>query len=830
MKPSNPMPTEHPDDVIGHQLRRDQPDHEDNIDAALHLAELRRRFAGADVEPVHFRQWEIERRLGKGGMGAVYLARHAELDRKVALKVLGTFAGAERSDMSRRIRREAQALARIDHPNVVTVHGVYLDRGQPVIEMEFVDGTTLRQWQQQDPTWREILEVYILVGDGLAAIHTAELVHRDIKPDNLLRGADGRVRIVDLGLAIGPRSPSGAPTKQSGASLLNARITGTGGVAGTPAYMAPECLEHAEFGPAADQFAFAVSLYEGLHGIRPFEVTLDIDRYVETVRRAELRTSDTPPRLPGWLVRALRRALRHAPDERHPSMEMLVAELRRGLRARRRWWLGGTVIGLLLGSIGLGWVLRAPAEDPCTRLEQTLQTDEDPLGPLRDRVARMAEPHLDRAIQLLDQTYAERRSAWVDLRLAQCEAQTRRQTPPTDLELRAACLTRNRERLDAIATGPTLDDPDLADWLIDATKQLERMPWCDEDPAQLSSWVPEADPGPRASIDEQLARALAFERAGDYARAEAEARAAMTTSEGVHPRAHAEAQYRLGHIMGADERGVEAFATLANARNAALGAGLDALLCEVVAYRAKLTAVLAVDPTKADDDVGLAESCLERTHARSILVRADMLEARGLLAQTAGEPKRAIDWHRQALELRQTHLGRKSHDVSKSLHNLGNALDEVGQPQQSSATLAEALRVREIVLGPKHPKVADVLADLGEVLRKQGEAERARVHLERALQIYATAHGPDTPHGANVHLSLAMLELEQGRLPAAEAQLRRVRALQQHDRNLGPHHPDLALLLQAEGILHVKRRNYALALEVFAQGTELLRWHAPDGP
>ncbi len=825
MTPSNRTPTEPLDDPMGQQLRRELPDDDDNIDAALQLAELRRRFTGATLDAVPFRRWAVERRLGKGAMGAVYLARDGELDRRVALKVLGPFAGSEHTDMSQRMRREAQALARIDHPNVVTVHGVDLEGGRPVIEMEYVDGTTLRTWQAQASGWREVLEVYIEVGEGLAAIHAAALVHRDIKPDNLLRGSDGRVKIVDLGLAIGPRPVPPDPAPRADASLLSAHITAAGGVAGTPAYMAPECFEPAAFTPAADQFAFAVSLYEALQGVLPFEVTPDLDRYAQAVRKGQLREPEPALRRPGWLTRALRQALRYDPDQRHPSMDTLVHALRAGLRRRRRWWWGSAIVVTSSTLTGLGWVLAAPGPDPCATLAQSLEAEVDPLGPLRARIVGDAQPHVQRAAELLDQTYAARRAGWQQARLAQCEARSRRPDPPPELELRAACLDRTRAQLDALAAGPAPEEPELAGWLVATTKQLERMPHCDEPLEQLAGWTSGS-----TATRQQLVRASALERAGDYVQAEAEAEAAIAATEGTQPRLHAQALYRLGHILGSHERGQESFAALTKARNAAFQVGHEGLLCEVVAYRAKLSAVIAVDPAISADDVGLAQACLERTHPRSILLRADMLEARGLLAQAAGEPEAAIDWHGQALELRQTHLGRRGYEVSKSLQNLANALEMAGRARQAEAPMLEALRLREAVFGPRHPKVADVLNDLGTLLYALDELGPARERLERARRIYADAYGPSAPHNARVHLSLGLVALGEQNLPAAQEHLARARALQEVDGNLGPDHPDRADLLQGEGIVHVLRKDFAAALRLFEQGTEILRRHDPRAP
>lgn len=829
METPAPPPHEPADDETGARLRLEPPDDDENIDAKLQLADLRRRLAGAEVEPVRFRRWEIVHRLGRGGMGAVYLARDPELDRSVALKVLAPFTGSERVAMSQRLQREAQALARIDHPNVVKVHRVDLDQGRPVIEMELVEGTTLRQWQRERRGWREVVEAYVEVGEGLAAIHAAELVHRDIKPDNLLRKPDGRIKIVDLGLAIGPRSASSATTTgaASHTRLLAERITHGSDVAGTPAYMAPERFGRADGSVAADQFSFAVSLYEGLYGVLPFR-TDDPACYAEDLAKGRLQMPAQCPRRPGWLAAALRRALQANPSERHPSMKALVEVLRRGLHRRRWWGLGATLLGASVGLPALGWVLGS-GKDHCAPLEQRLleENQADRLGPLRARVLDAGAPHLERALQLLQETHAERWGQWSEAELALCETKAHRQTPPADLEPRAACLEGVRQRLDAVAAGPGRDDTDLAQWLVESTKALERLPPCDGPVEQLEPWVAELASADAKRLRERLDQAAALELAGDHARAEAEARAIARASEEAFPRLHAEALYRLGHVLGSDDRGSEAFEALRSARNAAIVIDDDVLLCEVVAYRAKLTANVQLDPETSTDDVGAAAACLEKTSPRSILVRADMLEARGLLAQAMGEFEDAMEWHRQALALRRDHLGPQGYDVSKSLQNLANALEEAGRPTEAIAPMTEALAVRRAVLGPEHPKVADVLFDLGQLQRALGNAVQARESLEHARRIRITL---GTSASANLELSLALLDLDEGNLDAAAEHLRVARAQQDGDRRLAPYHPDRARLLQAEGVLCVLRNDSAGALEAFARSTEILRRHDPDAP
>lgn len=834
-----PSSIEPPEDEPGIGLLPNEPDEHETIDAGLHLADMRRRHAGAEVQPVRFRRWEIVRRIGKGGMGAVYLARDPELDRVVALKVFVADAGNEPTDMRQRLMREAQALARIDHPNVVKVHHVDLDHGRPVIEMELVDGPTLRQWQHGRP-WREVVAAYVDAGRGLAAIHAAGLVHRDVKPDNLLRGSDGRVKVVDLGLAIGlrARADQSATPAATTPSLLMLPITRDGAAAGTPVYMAPERLDGSDGSAASDQYSFAVSLYEALLGVPPFRPE-DVLAHVEDVRRGReprVALEHTRPRqatderrLPKWLMKTLRRALRADPRQRHPSIEAMLAKLRWGLRRRRWWWFGGGIPLVGAGLMSLGWSLRMPAEPPCLALERELRDElqTDRLGPVRAVVREANAPHVARAFGLLDDTLSHATAAWLDGRLSLCEAQLGRQEPPATAMSRLECLADVREQIDAIVDGPEPGESELAGWLVDATKELERLPTCEGSPQRLSRELGEPAP---FELRRRLRRALVLELHGNLAEAEEEARAVVERA-GPHPRLRAEALYRLGHIQGSDERASTGFATLTDARNAALESDSETLMCEVVAYRAKLAALVVLDHDTSADDLGFAEACLDRVSARAVLLRSDLLEARGLLSQMVGEPAQAIEAHGAALELRLEYLGRSSYEVSKSLQNLATAQGQAGDVDHALTTMEQALHARVDALGPRHPKVADVLFDLGELQRERGDEARARASFEGALRIYVDAfRGPYPRQAANVYLSLALLDLTStvGDLGAAADRLEQARRCHEGDRELGPDHPDRARVLQAEGLYHVRRGDFAQALPALSSATEMLRRHDPS--
>jgi hypothetical protein len=273
-------------------------------------------------------------RIGRGGMGTVYMAYDPELDRHVALKIL--HHQARTGERARaQILAEAQAMARISHPGVVAIYEVGTFGDRVFAAMELVEGSTLRAWITEQPrSWREVVAVFLLAGEGLAAAHAAGVVHRDFKPENVLLGRDGRVKVSDFGLSS--LSPGG-----------------DGAVAGTPGYLPVEALRGEAVNHRADQFAFCVALYEALHGRRPFSARTADDLAAEVRRGPVLdrRTRSVPNRLDP----IVRRGLALAPEDRHASMRELLDALRRtaSRRSARGAAAAAVVAAVVLGAVAV---------------------------------------------------------------------------------------------------------------------------------------------------------------------------------------------------------------------------------------------------------------------------------------------------------------------------------------------------------------------------------------------------------------------------------------------------------------------------------------------
>jgi serine/threonine protein kinase len=294
--------------------------------------------------------------IGAGGMGVVYAAHDPELKRAVAIKVLRQRGGADASGiLEARMRREAQAMARLSHPNVLPIFDVTAYDGRLVVAMELVEGGTLRDWLAREKrTPAQIIDVLAKAGRGLAAAHAAGLVHRDFKPDNVLVGDDGQVRVTDFGLACFAGAPSepdaggeaAAPKIERAISLS---ITRPGTILGTPAYMSPEQLRGEPADARTDQFSFCVALCEALYGGRPFDgSTLAELREATSAGRISL------PRGHRGVPRGLRRilfvGLRPRPEDRQASMAALLEAIDRATRSHSVGRL--SVAGSLLAAAG----------------------------------------------------------------------------------------------------------------------------------------------------------------------------------------------------------------------------------------------------------------------------------------------------------------------------------------------------------------------------------------------------------------------------------------------------------------------------------------------
>jgi predicted Ser/Thr protein kinase len=321
-------------------------------------------------------KYRLDRILGSGGMGIVWAAFDPDLERAVAIKLL--HSESSEPTLRSRLLREARAMARLKHPNVVTVYEVGTDQNRDYIAMELVEGESLEEWLATKPPRKDILEALRAAGRGLAAAHAAGLIHRDFKPHNVLRSRDGHVYVTDFGLARGQiesdaEAPITGPLRRD--SVLDSPLTQTGILIGTPAYMAPEQFAGKIPDPRSDQFAFCVTAWEALTGARPFRGKTLEELEAAAASAPRSFEADLPPTLHEVLVRGLAAN----PDQRWPDMISLLDALAldEPVKKRRRLPLvlgGVAMVAAAGGVIAVGSLSsNKPEEEVCLPAEQAFE-------------------------------------------------------------------------------------------------------------------------------------------------------------------------------------------------------------------------------------------------------------------------------------------------------------------------------------------------------------------------------------------------------------------------------------------------------------------------
>ena len=777
-------------------------------------------------------------RLGRGGMGVVYAAYDQQLDRKVAVKVLRSRSTPEPSphQSQGRMLREAQTLARLSHPNVVAVHDAGLIDGRVFVAMDFVEGDTLRRWlKTRARTPREIMAAFLQAGEALVAAHAAGIVHRDFKPDNAIIGRDGRVQVLDFGLA---RLQSDTPAADApppevvgpGVPRGETRTGSPGGRRqGTPAYMAPEQHDGDKVGPAADQFAFCVSLWEALCERPPFPGK--DEELVANVRDGCLQE---PPRgtLSGHLRRILRRGLQADPKARYPSMRALLLDLRRDPGRRwRRTGLGMGVLAIAGGSVAAYAQLTAAAP-VCGAAEERLRAvwSDEPRSAVAAAIGGASRGHAahtrDATVQALD-VYATR---WIDGYTEACEAtHLRQEQSEALLDLRMACLGQRLEDLSDVITLLSEADADVVDHALATVDGLPAVAECADVLALRERQPLPRDPERRRAVEAaraQVAHTQALERAGKVDEALIAARAALRRAEELdHAPLTAHAGLALGTALEAKGEATEARAVLLDAEVAAEVARDDRMLAEI-----RLLLMMVEGDRLGHLDRGhiwarLARATLERMGGDARL-EAQLENNLALVIDTEARPEDVLVHQRRAVQLAEQ-AGDSELRLASMYNNLAGTLAETGEFEEALQRAQQARLTFERALGAEHHKVAVAMGMLGYIHDRRGDVSEAMRWYERGYEQIVRELGPDNMHSVTLLDNLAISQASLGQLEPAERNLRRV--LELRTRALGPRsvevaraHRNLGVLLSRSGrakeALTEQRR--ALAITERALGGE----------
>jgi eukaryotic-like serine/threonine-protein kinase len=759
--------------------------------------------------------------VGSGTMGIVYAAYDPQLDRKVALKLLHA---DERQAASQRERllREAQAMARVDHPNVVKVHEVGTQGDDVYVAMEFAEAGTLRRWLQAPRTQAEVIEMFVHAGRGLAAAHAVGLVHRDFKPDNVLVTKHGVARVADFGL-VGQVAES---TDATPARALN--VTGTG-LIGTPRYMAPEQLVERVATERSDQFAFCVALYDAVYGQPPFAGD-DLEQLTRNVLAGKL-VSPASPVVPARVRHALVRGLASDPDARWPTMTALLAEL--ALPPRRVVWPYAAIAVVAVVAIGAVIWRDQAAPQACA----TIAADRagavwsvQAQGAIRARFVATGRAFAGHASDRVGESLDGYRRRWVGLTTDACQAERDAGRPiPPLIVGRRACLD---SRLDAlrglVATLASEASTNLVDHADEVGRALPDLGSCSD-----------AGPGPPlpvqapviSNLETELGNARLHEIAGDYARARGEATAIGELAVALGwPPLQVRARTLLGKIqldrqeparealLDAAELALshglarEAVAALSLALEAA---GLDRSVDSItsLAHLARGSARSTHDPRlEVGVETSVARAWVHAGHWADGLAGCRAAVTAASQLDDANVQGNATDCLVEALTLlgRFTELAplieRKIEDATRrcggDCPKLADLLSVASDIARRQGKLPEARRDAERSLeiriknyGDHHGKVADSLAALGDIASAAGDPEDARRLRERALAMIDEAQPAQVLTAMILHMDLAMGAAKAGRdhRPEALSQFERATALAR--RHAGGDSPTLAIIL-----------------------------------
>lgn len=852
-----------PNELDG-RLREAAPEGRDLLAQQWH-GDVRARLFGAAPRNVNIGRYRLLERIGDGASGEVWRAFDPELDRELAIKVLHGDLEGEAAHAA--MVREAKTLAKLSHPNVVPVFDAGVHDGRVFVALELVRGSTLRQWMTTPRTWREIVEVFLQAARGLTAAHAAGVVHRDVKPENLLIGDDGRARVSDFGIA----RPTGVIDEAHGDTAPEGTTAG----AGTPAYMAPEQFLGDPIDPRTDQFGLCTALHEALYGERPF-VGRDRASLAANVIAGRRRTPADDRGVPRWLDRVVARGLSVDPARRFRDMHALVAALQ---PVGRRWWPTAVAVGAVAGITWLVWPDRGESAATC-------DDRSDRVGTVWNAEAAQA---IREAFAASQATNADGRAAAIitDLdRFAEGWRAASARTCETDVDddTRIAwryCLQTRLLELESVADALAHADAAVVDHAARGGMVLPAPSECLALGTGIRAGI--GDPEQHLELRAEIAQLRAKGGVGKLV-------------EGL-----AASEATLGRARAVGNRSLEAEALLVRGELEALLVGLAseadpvatlhaAMLAAEAAHRLDLIALAAIasieaevaagnyegartlvpraraavatlgDPPelagkidlalaevnvmeRADDEAAVwLEQARARFEAASPAGRRSLAQTLNLLGEDKfrrGEYEAARPDYARALDIAGTEFRSHRQLVANISGNLAETYFVVGDFDTAERYFAEGLVLRREMFGEDSVWVRHSLGHMGDISWERGESAQALAHYRSVLDQLAVApvidHESDTMAAVLsdlqvqsqrgwMHNGAALALVDLGRLDEALAHAERG-----DDGRLpeDQHHPDCTYRLDTRGIVLLAAGRHDEAVAAFAEALARLELTYP---
>jgi len=757
-------------------------------------------------------RYVVRERLGSGAMGVVHAADDPELGRRVALKVLRP-EGHHREELQQRLLREAQALARLSHPNVVTLYDVGTFGDSVFLAMALVEGTTLAEWMKQPHPTKEVLRVFLEAGKGLAAAHAAGLVHRDFKPANVLLGEDGRVYVTDFGIARLLQQEGGAPLQADAEPPVTpvGQLTQTGQLLGTPAYLAPELVRGQRADARSDEFSFCVALHEALFGSRPFQGET-LKELVQAAQQGKLSPPKRDVKVPARVRRAVLRGLSARPEDRFPSLQPLLTAL-----SPPRWRLlpilATAALAAVIGTVAAFGTTAQRREAGCELESEKLSVAWSPTRRERIRTAFLATglPHATRAWEQLEGTLDAYTSQWRTLRTEACLAATR--DAAEQARQTSTCLDARLWQLSAVTEVLEKADATTVENSRKLAASLEGLSGCRDTPGLSSR--PQPPDALRLQVDaarNKLAQARAYLATNRHTEALAVTSALLEEVKGLgYKPLEAEVYQSHGVALGSLNKSKEAEEFLYEA----VWVGEAARDDETVA-RAWLELIWLVGEeqsrrAEAEKFIRHAKASVERLGRERIPdITTEMYKRVASLREKNGQLDHAEQEARQGLEFSRRRNGPDSLHTPELLHQLGKISSARRQLNKSLEFHREALQLRERVLGADDPALVTSYNRVATISMALGRRTEAVTAWRKAMALEEAASPKETPLLGSTLLSLGQVAVLDGKSDEAWALLERARGVMERAR--GPDHYTVVQVISQQ----------AVALEASGQRTKAL--------
>lgn len=793
-------------------------------------------------------RFQIISQIGSGGMGVVYKAYDPKLNRGVALKLIRADQATLRQSQDR-LLREAQALARLSHPNVLHVYDVGTFEEKVFMTTALVEGLTLNAWLKvKQRNVDEILGVMMAAGKGLSAAHKAGLIHRDFKPRNVMIGVDGQVRVLDFGLAravcsegndeydtdVNVDTQDKELSSKDSADLLQTPLTQTGHVLGTPLYMAPEQHFGIKTDERTDQFGFCFVLYEALYNRRPFaartldELRSEVSRHQVVVPRADTN-------VPNWLWQVVKRGLSANRNDRFASMGELLDELARDpmqenlqkrMALKRKLYLFGVVLLSIGLPISIWYGLRYRTLERCksTEAEFAGVWDRPAQASVQKAFLNIEKPYSQWTWKRVKAIFGKYLTSWTQMRSDVCEARLIRGTQSEELfDLRMSCLKSRMQEFKALIAVFAKADTGVVHKAVEASTSLTHIDICADEKALRAPYPPPKTAQVKekvASIREKLAAVEALTKTGQYREGLVLVKKLEKQSNRFkYKPLQAEVLCKLGWLLDRVGEYKNAESTLYKAVQAS-GESRAALL--VAKAMTGLVWVVGYAQGRPNDGLLIgrdADSVIALAGGNDPL-RADLLNNMGVLFWSQGEYKKALDHYHQALVISKRTLGHSHPDVARSYGNLAIIHFTQKEYQKALEYYREALATFERVLGPEHPDGASTLNNIGEVFRELGENAKALKYYAKALTINERALGPEHRFVAQSLYNMGEVFREQKEYQKALEHYRKALAIL--EKALGPEHPKVASTLNNIGHVFREQGDDQKALEHYRRALLIL--------